>query len=171
MKSGVYLLKKNTQDTRVSFVGDRIPMDPDTLQSLRSRIRIDLLPYCEGRSMIPVDLLANSANCEGRIYDRNGSGIQILGIRSRDSFSGSTDMSGYNGFLLATIGFLKPACERHLTALLVGIWLRPINGKLIFIFAHVSRGCIYGHTQGHRAAVSPNHHNSIESRCARRVWS
>ena len=41
--------------------------------------------------MIPVDL---SANCEGWIYDPNGSGIQILGIRSRDPFSGSTDMSG-----------------------------------------------------------------------------
>ena len=41
--------------------------------------------------MIPVDL---SANCEGWIYDPNGSGIQILGIRSRDRFSGSTDMSG-----------------------------------------------------------------------------
>ena len=41
--------------------------------------------------MIPVDL---SASCEGRIYDPNGSGIQILGIRSRDPFSGFTDMSG-----------------------------------------------------------------------------
>ena len=41
--------------------------------------------------MIPVDL---SANCDGWIYDPNGSGIQILGIRSRDPFSGSTDMSG-----------------------------------------------------------------------------
>ena len=40
--------------------------------------------------MIPVDL---SANCEGWIYDPNGSGIKILGIRSRDPFSGSTDMS------------------------------------------------------------------------------
>ena len=40
--------------------------------------------------MIPVDL---SASCEGWIYDPNGSGIQILGIRSRDPFSGSTDMS------------------------------------------------------------------------------
>ena len=40
--------------------------------------------------MIPVDL---SANCEGRIYDPNGFRIQILGIRSRDPFSGSTDMS------------------------------------------------------------------------------
>ena len=66
-------------------------MDPDTIRSLRSRIRMDLLPYCEGLSMIPVDL---SANCEGWIYDPNGSGIQILGIRSRDPFSGSTDMSG-----------------------------------------------------------------------------
>ena len=41
--------------------------------------------------MIPVDL---STNCEGWIYDPNGSGIQILGIRSRDPFSGSTHMSG-----------------------------------------------------------------------------
>ena len=40
--------------------------------------------------MIPVDL---SANCEGWIYDPDGSGIQIVGIRSRDPFSGSTDMS------------------------------------------------------------------------------
>ena len=38
-------------------------------------------------SMIPVDL---SAHCEGWMYDPNGSGIQILGIRSRDPFSGST---------------------------------------------------------------------------------
>ena len=91
MKNVVNLLKKAIKDTRVSFVGDRIPMDPDTIQSLKSRIRMDLLPYCEGRSMIPVDL---SANCEGWIYDPNGSGIQILGIRSRDPFSGSTDMSG-----------------------------------------------------------------------------
>ena len=52
---------------------------------------MDLLLYCTDESMIPVDL---SANCEGRIYDPNGSGIQILGIRSRDPFSGSTDMSG-----------------------------------------------------------------------------
>ena len=41
--------------------------------------------------MIPVDL---SANCEGWIYDPNGSRIQILGIRSQDPFSGSMDMSG-----------------------------------------------------------------------------
>ena len=85
MKNVVNLLKKAIKDTRVSFVGDRIPMDPDTIRSLRSRIRMDLLPYCEGRSMIRVDL---SANCEGWIYDPNGSGI-----RSRDPFSGSTDMS------------------------------------------------------------------------------
>ena len=31
-------------------------MDPDTIWILRSRIRMDLLPYCEGGSMIPVDL-------------------------------------------------------------------------------------------------------------------
>ena len=41
--------------------------------------------------MIPVDL---SVNCEGGIYDPDGSWIQILGIRSWDPFSGSTDMSG-----------------------------------------------------------------------------
>ena len=54
MKNVVNLLKKAIKDMRVSFVGDRIPMDPDTIRSLRSRIRMDLLPYCEGRSMIPV---------------------------------------------------------------------------------------------------------------------
>ena len=43
--------------------------------------------------MIPVDL---SAKCAGWIYDPNGSGIQILGIRSRDPLSGSTDMSGHS---------------------------------------------------------------------------
>ena len=46
--------------------------------------------------MIPVDL---SANCEGWVYDPNGSGIQILGIRSRDPFSGSTDMSGTSTYI------------------------------------------------------------------------
>ena len=65
-------------------------MDPDTIRSLTSRIRMDILPYCEGGSIIPVDL---SANCEGWIYGPNGSGIQILGIRSRDLFSESTEMS------------------------------------------------------------------------------
>ena len=53
---------------------------------------MDPLPYCKSGSMVPVDL---SANCEGWIYDPNGSGIQILGIRSRDPFSGSTDMPGW----------------------------------------------------------------------------
>ena len=72
-------------------------MDPDTIRSLRSRIRMDFLPYCEGGSMIPVDLLAN---CEGWIYDPNGSGIQILGIRSRDPFLGSTDTSGSRYYFL-----------------------------------------------------------------------
>ena len=51
------------------------------------------LALLQNGSMIPVDL---SANCEGRIYDPNGSGIQILGIRSRDPFSGSTDMSAHD---------------------------------------------------------------------------
>ena len=51
---------------------------------------MDLLPYCEGGFMIPVDL---SANCEVWIYDPNGSRIQLLGIRSRDQFLGSRDMS------------------------------------------------------------------------------
>ena len=58
-------------------------MDPDTIRSLGSRIRMDPLHYCEGGSMIPVDL---SANCEGLIYDPNG----------------STDMSGYE--VLRTTG-------------------------------------------------------------------
>ena len=44
--------------------------------------------------MIPLDL---SANCEGWIYDPKGSWIQMLGIRSRDPFSGSTDMSVSGG--------------------------------------------------------------------------
>ena len=65
-------------------------MDPDIIRNPRSWIRVDLLLYCEGGSMIPVDL---SANGEGWICDSNGSGIQILGIRSRDPLSGSTDMS------------------------------------------------------------------------------
>ena len=43
--------------------------------------------------MIPVDL---SANCEVRIYNPIGPGIQIIGIRSRDLFSGFTHMSGPN---------------------------------------------------------------------------
>ena len=99
-ENGVNLLKKNIKDMRVSFVGDTIPMDPVTLRSLRSRIQMDLLPYCEGRSMIPVDPSANSTNCESRIYDPNGFGIQILGIKSWDPFSGSTDMSGRSYVLL-----------------------------------------------------------------------
>ena len=81
---------KDIKVTRVSFVGDRIPMDHDTKRSLGSWIRMDLLHYCESGSMIPVDL---SANCEGWIYDLNGPEIQILGIRSRDPFSESADMS------------------------------------------------------------------------------
>ena len=90
MKNVVNLFKKNIKVTSVSFVGNRIPIDPDTIRSLGSRLRMELLHYCEGGSMISVDL---SANCEGWIYDPNGSGIQILGIRSQDPFSGSTDMS------------------------------------------------------------------------------
>ena len=31
-------------------------MDPEKIGILRSRTRMDLLPYCEGGSMIPVDL-------------------------------------------------------------------------------------------------------------------
>ena len=47
--------------------------------------------------MIPVDL---SVNCGGGIYDSNGSGIHILGIRSRDPFSGSTDQCPKISFCL-----------------------------------------------------------------------
>ena len=55
MKNIVNLLKKSIKYTCVSLVGYRIPMDPATIRSLRSRIKKDLLPYCEGGSMIPVD--------------------------------------------------------------------------------------------------------------------
>ena len=68
-------------------------MDPNKIRSLTAWIPMDLLPYCEGGSLIPVDL---SANCESWIYDSKASGIQIFGIRSRNPFSGSTDMSGHN---------------------------------------------------------------------------
>ena len=45
MKNADNLFKKSIKDALVSFVGDLIPMDPDTIPSLRSRIRMDLLPY------------------------------------------------------------------------------------------------------------------------------
>ena len=61
-------------------------MDPDTIQIRRYLIRMDLLPYWEGGSMIPVDLRQTVS--VGSIPNLNGSGI-----RSRDPFSGSTDMS------------------------------------------------------------------------------
>ena len=57
--------------------------------------------------MIPVDL---SANCEDWIYDPNGSGIQIFGIRSRDPFSGSMDMSAPE-----VTEFKKAVFERNLS--------------------------------------------------------
>ena len=64
-------------------------MDPNTISSLRAQIQMDFLPYCECEFM-------TLWICQqtGWIYDLNGSGIQILGIRFWDSFSGSTDMSG-----------------------------------------------------------------------------
>ena len=68
-------------------------MEPDIIRSFRSGIRMDLLPYCERGNMIPEDL---SANCEDWTYDQNGSGIQILGIRSRDPFFLSTPMSAHS---------------------------------------------------------------------------
>ena len=42
------------------------------------------------------DLRGAAENCDVRIYDPSRSGIQIHGIRSRDPFSGSTSMSGWN---------------------------------------------------------------------------
>ena len=45
-------------------------MDTDTIRGFGSRIRMDLLPYWEDGSMIPLDL---SVHCEGRIYDPNRS--------------------------------------------------------------------------------------------------
>ena len=59
--------------------------------------------------MIPVDL---SANCEGWIYDPNGSGIQILGIRSRDPCSGSTDMSDGQGRVKTGEGPVRSGQDR-----------------------------------------------------------
>ena len=58
MKNAVNILQRSIKDTRVAIVGGRIPIpiDPDTIGILRSRILMDLLPYCEGGSMIPVDL-------------------------------------------------------------------------------------------------------------------
>ena len=60
-------------------------MDSDTIRSVRSRIRMDLLPYCNGGSMIPVDL---SANCVGGSMIRTDSGSRSMGsdpgIRFRD---------------------------------------------------------------------------------------
>ena len=68
---------------------------------------MDLLFYCGRGSTIPVDL---SANCDGWIYDPNGSGIQILWIRSRDPFSGSTDMSGWGVVCLSCVGIWMESC-------------------------------------------------------------
>ena len=88
MKNTVNLFKKSITDSWVSFVGDRIPMDPDTIPSLRSRIRMDLLPYCEDGYMISVDL---SANCEGGSVIWTGPGTRSLGsypgIRFRDPWA------------------------------------------------------------------------------------
>ena len=42
MKNAADLIKKSIKDTLVAFVGDRIAMDPDTIQSLRSWIRMAL---------------------------------------------------------------------------------------------------------------------------------
>ena len=85
--------------------------------------------------MIPVDL---SANCEGWIYDPNGSGIQIFGIGSRDPFSGSTDMSAYNHELqnasyynTSTLCCQTPCASQSQTAVLpdavvtIGLFLLP----------------------------------------------
>ena len=83
MKNTVNLFKKSITDSWVSFVGDRIPMDPDTIQSLRSRIRMDLLPYCEDGSMITVDL---SANCEDGSVIWTDPGSRSLGSDPRIRF-------------------------------------------------------------------------------------
>ena len=78
--------------TNVFYFQDvmHLSVDPDTVRSLRPLIRMDLSPYCEGGSMIPLNLLAN---CEGWIYDPNKSGILILEIRSQDPLSETTPMS------------------------------------------------------------------------------
>ena len=62
-------------------------MDPDTVPSVKYLIRMDLLPYCDGGSMIPLD---RSANCEGLggSMIRTDSGSRSMGsdpgIRFRD---------------------------------------------------------------------------------------
>ena len=108
-------------------------MDPDTIRSLRSRIRMDLLLYCKGGSMISVDL---SANCEGCIYDPNGSGIQILGIRSRDPFSGSTDMYAWN--YISDLNYMLSADDFHL-GILAHV-LNKLNGRQLLYF-DLARRC------------------------------
>ena len=52
-------------------------MDPGTIRSLRSRIRMDLLSYCEGGSMIQVDL---SANLRVGSMTRSDPGSRSLGL-------------------------------------------------------------------------------------------
>ena len=46
-----YSLQNEHKNARVSFDGDRIRMDPDTIDH-RSRLRMGLLPYCEDGSMM-----------------------------------------------------------------------------------------------------------------------
>ena len=73
----------------VYIVGTRIPVDWDREKESQLLDRMDLSLCCEGGSMVPVI----SAPCEGWSYDSDRSCIQILGIRSHHSFSGSTPMS------------------------------------------------------------------------------
>ena len=47
MKNALNLLEKSIKYTSVSFVGDRIPMDPDKMRRPRSQIRMDPLPIAK----------------------------------------------------------------------------------------------------------------------------
>ena len=58
-------------------------VDPDTMR--RFRLGSEWISPL----IVKANLWSQCVVCEGRIYDPNGSGIQILGIKSRDPFSGS----------------------------------------------------------------------------------
>ena len=83
--------------------------------------------------MIPVDL---SANCEGWIYDPKGSGIQMLGIRSRDPFSGSTDMSVRLCFIFC---YFIPALHSFILGFSIthGYWLTWFIFSYSFIHSFI----------------------------------
>ena len=86
-ENAVNILKNSIKDTRDSFCSDIgslwVPIQYGVLDLGSERIS----PYCEGGSMIPVDL---STNCEGWIYDpklRTDLGSRSLGSNRHDVIS------------------------------------------------------------------------------------